>query len=139
MAEEASIILEEVTINGSVTGDEDLVLAGRVDGQISLSKHLSVEETGAVLQGVDVEDLTVRGRVEGEVKVSRSLIIAASGTVVGNITTPSLVMEEGARFSGSVKMIVALPDELIEPEPPAARTFEDEWDALSSDLGKAEA
>ena len=109
MAEETSIILEEVTIIGSVTGDEDLVLAGRVDGQVTLSKHLSVEEPGAVLQGVDVEDLTVRGRVEGEVKVSRSLIIAASGTVVGDITTPRLVMEEGATVNGRVTMDVNLP------------------------------
>jgi len=110
MAEEASIILEDVTINGSLTGDEDLVLAGRVDGQITLSKSLSVEESGAVLQGVDVEDLTVCGRVEGTVKVSRSLTIAATGIILGDITTPSLVMEEGATVNGQLTMDVDLPE-----------------------------
>ncbi len=110
MAEEASILLEDVTISGNLSGDEDLLLAGRVEGQIKLSKNLTVEETGVVLQGVEVEDLLVQGRVEGTILAAGSVTLAATGTILGDVSTPRLIVEEGARLEGRVSMDVELPE-----------------------------
>jgi len=99
-----------VTITGTVTGDEDLLLAGRVEGQIRLSGNLTVEETGGVTQGVDVEELVVRGRVEGAVTAAAGVLLASTGTIIGEVATPRLVVEEGARLEGRVSMDVELPE-----------------------------
>lgn len=113
MAEAVSIIGKDVTIKGRLTGDEDLILAGRLDGHVSLGRHLVVEETGAVLDGVEAEDLTLRGRVQGAVQVTRSVVIEAGAVLVGDITTPRLAIAEGARVQGQVTMDVELPSDLV--------------------------
>jgi cytoskeletal protein CcmA (bactofilin family) len=47
--------------------------------------------------------------VKGDVTASRSAVLHPTARVLGNIRAPRLVIEDGARFSGSVDMEVELP------------------------------
>jgi len=112
MAEQPCIIGKNITIRGNLSGAEDLVLEGRIEGTVTLSNHFAVESSGIVEADLDVEELTVNGTVHGDIRASRSVLINADGKVVGNIRSPRIIIEDGARFKGRVEMDVQLPAEL---------------------------
>jgi cytoskeletal protein CcmA (bactofilin family) len=56
-----------------------------------------------------VADAAFKGEVRGDLVATRSAVLHPTARVVGNIRAPRLVIEEGARFSGSVDMDVELP------------------------------
>jgi cytoskeletal protein CcmA (bactofilin family) len=109
MADQPCIIGKNITIRGNLSGGEDLVVEGRVEGTVNLSNHLTVEGSGIVEADLDVEDLTVNGTVHGDIRASRSVAINANARVVGNIRAPRIIIEDGARFKGRVEMDVQLP------------------------------
>ncbi len=114
MAGQPCIIGKNITIRGNLSGAEDLIVEGRVEGTVSLSNHLTVEASGVVEANLDVEDLTVNGAVQGDIRASRSVSINADAKVVGNIRAPRVIIEDGARFKGRVEMEVELPAGLNE-------------------------
>jgi len=106
---EPCLIGSKVTVKGSISGTEDLVVYGRVEGRVGLEKGLTIEEEGAVEADVEVTEATVKGELRGEVVASKAAVLLATARVVGNIRAPRIVIEEGARFSGTIEMDVELP------------------------------
>ncbi len=104
------IIGKQITIRGNLSGSEDLIIEGRIEGTVSLKNHLTIEESGTVEADVDVADLTVNGAMRGDMAAAQSVSINASAKVVGNIRAPRIIIEDGARFKGSIEMDVALPE-----------------------------
>jgi cytoskeletal protein CcmA (bactofilin family) len=106
---EPCLIGSKITIRGQVSGNQDLVVEGRIEGRVALDNRLTVEESGTVEADLEVADAAVRGELRGDMVASRSAVLHPTARVVGNIRAPRLVIEEGARFSGSVDMDVELP------------------------------
>jgi cytoskeletal protein CcmA (bactofilin family) len=106
---EPCLIGSKIIIRGQVSGNQDLVVEGRIEGRVSLENRLTVEESGTVEADLEVVDAAFKGEVRGDLVASRSAILHPTARVVGNIRAPKLVIEEGARFSGSVDMEVELP------------------------------
>lgn len=114
MADQPCIIGSQITIQGNLTGAEDLIVEGRIEGTIKLSNHLTVASGGVVNADLEVEDLTVNGTVQGDIHASRSITINSGARVIGNVGAPRIIIEDGARFRGRVEMDVDLPAELAE-------------------------
>lgn len=94
-----------IHIKGTVTGDEDLLVQGRVEGTIELGEHtVSVGETGKVTADIRARMVKVEGEVTGDVSGSEKVVIARSGRVRGNIVAPRVTLEDGAHFKGSIDM-----------------------------------
>ncbi len=106
------IIGQGITINGRLTGDEDLIIEGRVEGTIALNNHLIVEQTGAVVADVEVVELTVRGQITGNIVAGEVVSILTDAIVIGDIRAPRVIIEDGARFKGNIDMDVPLPEGL---------------------------
>lgn len=106
------IIGSKIEIKGAVNGAEDLVVQGRIEGTITLKKHLTIEPSGVVEADVEVQDLTVQGEMRGDIVAAQSVSINTNAKVVGNIRAPRVILEDGARFRGSVDMEVKLPEGL---------------------------
>ena len=102
----------QITVRGGLSGEEDLVVEGRLEGTVSLAGHLVVAVGGVVEADVDVESLEVHGRVQGDIVASRSVTIDKGAEVSGNVRAPRVIIHDGARFSGSVDMEVQLPEGL---------------------------
>src|SRR3989339_469118 len=103
MAETASastIIGPTIKVEGKLQGEEDLVVLGRVEGSISLTKTLIVDEPGVVKAEISVAHMVVNGVVVGNTTASDSVQIAETGRVVGDIKAPRVIIVEGARFRG---------------------------------------
>jgi cytoskeletal protein CcmA (bactofilin family) len=104
MADIATVIGLETHVSGEISGDEDLVVKGRVDGRIHLQNALTVEKGGVVQADVDVKRLIVAGTLVGSVVASESVRLQASARVVGNLASPRVLMEAGAAYRGHVDM-----------------------------------
>ncbi len=116
MANEGPCVIgRAITIRGNLSGSEDLLVEGRIEGTVSLKNHLSIEETGVVEADIDVEDLTVRGEMKGDVNAAQSVSINTNARVVSNIRAPRVIIEDGARFRGHIDMDVELPEGITAP------------------------
>ena len=93
----------QIRIQGELSGDEDLVVEGRVEGKISVSKTLRIGNNAQVNAEIKAQTVVIAGRVIGNVTADRVEIIA-SGSLEGNIRAPKIAIAEGAQFKGSVDM-----------------------------------
>ncbi len=111
-SEQIGIIGKGIVIKGNLTGGGDLVIEGKVEGQIALKNHLTIESTGRVQADIEAEELTINGEASGNIDASSKVAISASAKVAGDIKAPRVVIEDGAVFNGSIEMEVKLPDDL---------------------------
>ena len=101
----SSVVGPSILIQGDMTGDEDLVIQGRVEGSISLKKNLvTVGKDGRVNATVTAQSIRVEGAVEGELRGREQVIVTRTGSVSGNIVAPRVTLEDGCRFKGSIDM-----------------------------------
>ena len=98
-----------VTIDGTVTGSEPVLIEGTVRGKINLTGELRVGTKARVEATVHAKNVTVEGKLTGDVSADDKVELVASATVDGNIKAPKIVVAEGARFRGSVDMGSAKP------------------------------
>lgn len=100
----------EIKITGRLSGDEDVTVQGTIEGTISLSSRLNVDESGRVVADVEADSIEVNGYLEGEI-IAREIVQLLPGcTVTGNIRAPRIKIEDGARFRGNIDMDVTMPD-----------------------------
>ena len=102
---ERATIGRSITINGEVSGDEDLLIQGRVDGSVNLKQHsVTVGPDGVVKANITARIVTVEGNVQGNLKAEEQVILRNSAVVEGDVAAPRVVLEDGARFRGGVDM-----------------------------------
>lgn len=99
-------------IVGRLTGDGDLLVEGRVEGELSLKGHVTVADGGVVAAPLSAGDVTVEGLVDGDVTSRGAVVLRASGAIRGAISAARVAVDEGARFTGRIEMDVELPPEL---------------------------
>src|SRR5687768_15825774 len=99
-------------IVGRLTGDGDLLVEGRVEGELTLKGHVTVADGGVVAAPLSAGDVTVEGLVDGDVSSRGAVTLRASGAIRGAITAARVAVDEGARFTGRIEMDVELPPEL---------------------------
>jgi cytoskeletal protein CcmA (bactofilin family) len=101
---EGTVIGDSILINGRVTGDEDLTIRGRVEGEVSLTRTLIVDPTGVVKATVTVKNAIISGVVVGNVTATESVEITKDGRMVGEINAPRVILVDGASFKGRIEM-----------------------------------
>jgi cytoskeletal protein CcmA (bactofilin family) len=99
-----TVIGPSILINGKLTGDEDLTVRGRVEGELSLTKTLIVEPSGVVKANVTVKNAVVSGVVVGNIQATESVELTQEGRMVGDIRAPRVIIVDGASFRGRVDM-----------------------------------
>lgn len=94
-----------ISIKGDVSGEEDIVVEGRIEGKILLkSNNVTVGKNGRVKADVYANTITVEGGLEGDLRGKDEVIIRQSGQVRGNIQAPRVTLDSGCRFQGSIDM-----------------------------------
>lgn len=99
-----------ITINGRLTGDEEVNVEGRVEGTVALESHLVVADDGTVVAEVDAESVTVEGTLDGDIVARDTVRLMPGCNVTGNIRAPRINIEEGAMFKGNIDMDVDIPE-----------------------------
>ena len=94
-----------ITVKGEVSGDEDLLIQGRIEGSVDLKEQVvTVGEEGHVQADIEGRVVMVEGHVEGNLQASEQIVLKSSARVQGDIKAPRVVLEDGAAFRGMVDM-----------------------------------
>lgn len=101
-----------ITISGQLSGDQDVVVEGRVEGRVALQSRLVVEEAGSVEAQVEAAEVEIKGSLKGDVQAGKLATLQPGARVLGNLRAGRVVLAEGAQFSGAIEMDVELPPEL---------------------------
>lgn len=102
---ERASIGPSISIVGEVTGGEDLVILGRVEGKVSLPQHaVSVGRSARLTADVEAKVVSVEGEVRGHVRAAEQILIRKTATMLGDLKAPRVGLEDGCRFKGSVDM-----------------------------------
>jgi cytoskeletal protein CcmA (bactofilin family) len=102
---EAAVIGPSIHIDGDLRGEEDLLIEGEVNGTVQLKNNsLTIGSKGKIRADVYAHSIHVEGFVEGDLYGSERVNIRKNAQVRGNITSPRVSLEDGARFKGSIEM-----------------------------------
>lgn len=100
-----AIIGVHTSIEGSVIGDEELIIDGKVTGTVEFKRNsVSIGKAGRVEGDIYAQTLHVAGRIEGRLIASHKVTVHRSAHIVGTIITPCLALEDGAVFRGDIDM-----------------------------------
>ena len=96
---------QSVQIEGELTGQEDLIIDGKIDGKIVLNgHHLTVGPNGRIRADVHAKSVEVNGEVSGNIVADDKVEISPTGSVQGDITAPRVALADGSSFKGSIDM-----------------------------------
>lgn len=99
-----------ITIRGEVTGEEDLIVQGHIEGTINLKEHnVTIGKEGQVVADVHGRIIEVDGSVEGDLHGQEQIVMRRTGRVKGNVKAPRVTLEDGCRFKGAIDMDVGAP------------------------------
>ena len=99
-----TVLGSRLKIVGDVSGDEDLVVNGRLEGKIRVDRKVVVNAGGEVEGDVQARSVIIGGRVHGQVMATERAELLPTGRVQGNVHAPRIVMAEGAQIQGRVVM-----------------------------------
>ena len=120
---EVATIGKSVVVKGELSGSEDLVVDGEVDGSIALhGQNLTVLPNGRVRANIEAGNVIVHGRVDGDIHASDRVELLKSASLTGNISTARILIEDGAFFKGTIDMQKPQPAPKIAIKPPATAT-----------------
>lgn len=101
----AGFIGPTIQIEGSVVGNEDLLVEGEIRGKVELkSNKLTIGQEGRVFADVHAKQVCVEGQMDGHLIVQEQLEILSTARIKGTITAPRISLKDGARFNGTIDM-----------------------------------
>lgn len=99
------MIGKTISIKGDISGEESLVIEGRVDGTVHLKNNdLTVGQSGHVKANLTANVVRIDGEVTGDISGVEKVVVTKTGRVKGNIVAPRVTLEDGAKFKGSIDM-----------------------------------
>jgi len=102
----AARIGQALELDGELRGQEDLLIQGRVRGNVLLPENdVLIAENATVEGDIRVRDIIVRGDVTGNITASGRAVIEKTGRLAGDLAASVISVEDGARFKGSVKVL----------------------------------
>lgn len=99
-----STIASGTTITGDIDTGGVIRIEGRLDGTIRSAREVIVGRQGEIRGDVVAQAAIIGGRVEGILTIFDRIEVQGTGTILGDIHTKSIVVTEGARINGVVRM-----------------------------------
>ena len=100
-----AVIGHEVKVQGDLSGREDLIINGTVEGSINFHEsNVFIGEKGKVNADVTANTIVVEGEVKGGMRGNEQIIIKPTGRVFGDLRAPRVILNDGCQFKGSVDM-----------------------------------
>ena len=101
---EVTIVGVGARLEGNVVSAGSLRIDGHVKGQINADGDVELSPQSQVEVDIRAQNVSVAGRFKGNILVKGKAHLARGGRVDGNITSKTLVVEEGGIFHGQSVM-----------------------------------
>jgi len=95
-----NVLAADVEIKGSIKFQNDLVVDGKVEGEITSTGVLTVGENAEIRGEIKTKSATVYGKVHGNITVDERCELKSRAVLQGDLKAARLVIEEGATFVG---------------------------------------
>jgi cytoskeletal protein CcmA (bactofilin family) len=108
----------DVEIKGSIKFTNELIIDGKVEGEIVSSGVLTVGENAEIRGEIKTKSVTVLGKVHGNITVDERCELKARAVLMGDLKAARLVIEEGATFVGKSEVTpnkVAMKQSAVNP------------------------
>ena len=100
---ESTVIGRASFVRGRVNGSGDLEIAGRVEGDVTITGEVTVESSGLVAANISARRIVVRGAVKGDLTAEDALVVDAGARVVGDLRAPRIAIAQGGLVRGHVQ------------------------------------
>ena len=90
------------TLSGKLRCKETLRIDGRVKGEVRCDKTVIIGECAVVEASIQAECIIICGEVKGDIVARRKITLEKTGRVSGDLATPGIVIEEGAKLEGRI-------------------------------------
>lgn len=98
--DEVTIVGAGARLDGNLVSAGSLRIDGQVKGQINADGDVSLSPQSQVEADIRAQNVSVAGRFKGNIVVKGKAHLARGGRIDGNITSKSLIVEEGGTFHG---------------------------------------
>jgi cytoskeletal protein CcmA (bactofilin family) len=95
-----NILSSDVEIKGSIKFQNELIIDGKIEGEIISSGVLTVGENAEVRGEIKTKSVTVLGKVHGNITVDERCELKTRAQLIGDLKAARLMIEEGATFVG---------------------------------------
>jgi len=100
---DVATIGKSVVVKGELSGSEDLIVDGEVEGSISLKgQTLTVGPNGRVRANIEARNVVVHGRVNGDIHATERVELRKTASLAGDIATARISIDDGAFFKGGI-------------------------------------
>lgn len=100
MSSSKNILSSDVEIKGSLKFSNDLIIDGRIEGEVTSDGSLTIGENAFVSGEVRTKSVVVFGKVQGNITVTDRCELKANAVLEGDIIAGTMAIEEGATFMG---------------------------------------
>jgi cytoskeletal protein CcmA (bactofilin family) len=115
-----NVLSSDVDIKGTVKFTNDLVVDGKIEGEIASDGSLTIGENARIKAEIRTTTVAVYGKVIGNIHAGERVDLKATAEVIGDIKAKTLSIEAGAIFSG--KAIIGTPTQTPAPAPASKPT-----------------
>jgi cytoskeletal protein CcmA (bactofilin family) len=100
-----AVIGPSLDLTGELSGAEDLLVEGKVQGKIRLAQNaVFIGAKGRVSADVQARMIEIEGEVDGHLNADELIVLRKSARVRGDLASPRVVIEDGAKFKGTIDM-----------------------------------
>src|SRR5256885_15478167 len=99
------VLSSDVEIKGSIKFQKELLIDGKVEGEINSDGVLTIGENADIRGEIKTKSITVFGKVQGNITVAERCELKSRCTLQGDLKAARLVIEEGATFIGKSEVI----------------------------------
>ena len=93
-----------IVIKGELSAQEDVAIAGRLEGSIKAGGHRVVVSAGAVVVAdIEASEIVIAGQVQGSAVGARRVELTATAEMEGEVHAPAVSVADGALFKGQVE------------------------------------
>ena len=94
----------DASFKGELSFGGTLCIDGKFEGQISTNGTLIISKTGEIKADIQAETVICEGLVKGNIVASKKVELRPNSNIIGNIQSPSLNIEVGAKLDGKCDM-----------------------------------
>lgn len=111
-----NILSADVEIKGSIKFQNDMIIDGKVEGEITSPGTLTIGENAEIRGEIKTKSVTVLGKVHGNITVDERCELKTRAQLIGDLKAARLMIEEGATFVGKSEVTpnkVAMKPEVV--------------------------
>ena len=103
--DENTIFGKNISIEGSIRGEENIIIQGSLKGEVELEKHDFIVSSEGRFEGeIRAQNVNISGLVMGKVKTKGNVQLTKEADFIGDIRAKNFLMAEGAYFKGSIEL-----------------------------------